>query len=50
MEKISDEFLDYKIAVTKQSGYEAISINSDVLLPMLEELKERRATDKPLDN
>ena len=43
MDRISDEFLEYKIAVTKQAGYcEAISINSDVLLPILQELKERR--------
>ena len=50
MDRISDEFLEYKIAVTKQAGCEAISITSDVLLPILRELKERREADsKPLD-
>ena len=49
MEKISDEFLEYKIALLQKSGCEAISINSDVLLPILQELKERRAADKLLD-
>lgn len=47
MDRISDEFLEYKIAVTKLAGFcEAISINSDVLLPMLEELVERREAEQ----
>lgn len=50
MDRISNEFLEYKIALLQKSGCEAISINSDVLLPMLQELKERRAADsKKLD-
>lgn len=50
MDSISNEFLEYKIALLQKSGCEAISITSDVLLPILQELKERREVDsKKLD-
>jgi hypothetical protein len=47
MERTSDGFLEYKIIDIKEyvKPWEVVSINADVLLPILQELKERREAD-----